>query len=134
MKFMRHILFLLFSVIFLLPAQSAQPAQLSGFISKAYLKDTSGNAGIDSLAAADFKPYAGNFQMLFENNPLWLRLTPQPVPAGAVGAPDTAGPLVLRVDPHSVDSIELYERVAGQWVRQIAGDKHPKTQSVCPDD
>ena len=131
---MRPILFLLFSVIFLLPAQSAQPAQLSGFISKAYLKDTSGNAGIESLAAADFKPYAGNFQMLFENNPLWLRLTPQPVPAGAVGAPDTAGPLVLRVGPHSVDSIELYERVAGQWVRRFAGDKHPKTESVCPDD
>ncbi len=131
---MRPILFLLFSVIFLLPAQSAQPAQLSGFISKAYLKDTSGNAGIESLAAADFKPYAGNFQMFFENHPLWLRLTPQPVPAGAVGAPDTVGPLVLRVGPHSVDSIELYERVAGQWVRQIAGDKHPKTQSICPDD
>ena len=66
---MRHILFLLFSVIFLLPAQSAQPAQLSGFISKAYLKDTPGNAGIDSLAAADFKPYAGNFLMLFETTP-----------------------------------------------------------------
>jgi signal transduction histidine kinase len=131
---MRHILFLLFSVIFLLPVQSAQSAQPSALLSKAYLKDTTGNAGIDSLAAADFKPYAGNFQMLFENNPLWLRLTPQPVPAGAVGAPDTAGPLVLRVGPHSVDSIELYERVAGQWVRRFAGDKHPKTESVCPDD
>ena len=131
---MRHILFLLFSVIFLLPVQSAQSAQPSALLSKAYLKDTTGNAGIDSLAAADFKPYASNFQMLFENNPLWLRLTPQPVPAGAVGAPDTAGPLVLRVGPHSVDSIELYERVAGQWVRRFAGDKHPKTESVCPDD
>ena len=131
---MRPILFLLFSVIFLLPAQSAQPAQLSGFISKAYLKDTPGNAGIDSLAAADFKPYAGNFQMFFENHPLWLRLTPQPASAGAVSTPDTAGPLVLRVGPHSVDSIELYERVAGQWVRRFAGDKHPKTESVCPDD
>jgi signal transduction histidine kinase len=131
---MRPILFLLFSVIFLLPAQSAQPAQLSGFISKAYLKDTSGNAGIESLAAADFKPYAGNFQMFFENHPLWLRLTPQPASAGAVSKPDTAGPLVLRVGPHSVDSIELYERVAGQWVRRFAGDKHPKTESVCPDD
>jgi hypothetical protein len=66
---MRPILFLLFSVIFLLPAQSAQPAQLSGFISKAYLKDTSGNAGIESLAAADFKPYAGNFQMFLRTIP-----------------------------------------------------------------
>ena len=134
MKFMRHILFLLFSVIFLLPAQSAQPAQPSALPSKAYFKDASGNAGIESLAAADFKPYAGNFLMLFENHPLWFRLTPQPASAGALGASDTAGPLVLRVGPHSVDSIELHERVAGQWVRRIAGDKHPKTQSVCPDD
>jgi hypothetical protein len=103
-------------------------------LSKAYFKDASGNAGIESLAAADFKPYVGNFQMLFENHPLWLRLTPQPASAREVGALDTAGPLVLRVGPHSVDRIELHERVAGQWVRRIAGDKHPKTQSVCPDD
>ena len=134
MKFMRHILFLLFSVIFLLPAQSAQPAQPSTMLSKAYFKDASGNAGIESLAAADFKPYAGNFQMLFDSQSLWLRLTPQPAPAGALGGLDTAGPLVLRVGPHSVDSIELYERVAGQWIRRIAGDQQPKTLSVCPDD
>jgi signal transduction histidine kinase len=131
---MRHILFLLFSVIFLLPAQSAQPAQPSTMLSKAYFKDASGNADIESLAAADFKPYAGNFQMLFDSQPLWLRLTPQPAPAGALGGLDTAGPLVLRVGPHSVDSIELYERVAGQWIRRIAGDQQPKTLSVCPDD
>ena len=134
MKFMRHILFLLFSVIFLLPAQSAQPAQPSAFQSKAYFKDASGNAGIESLASADFKPYAGNFQMLFENHPLWFRLTPQPASAREVGALDTAGPLVLRVGPHSVDRIELHERVAGQWVRRIAGDQQPKTHNICPDD
>ena len=134
---MRPFLFLLFSVLFVLPVQAVQavqPAQPGALLSKAYLKDATGNAGIESLAAADFKPYAGNFQMLFENHPLWLRLTPQPASAGAASAPDTAGPLVLRVGPHSVDSIELYERVAGQWVRRIAGDQHPKTQSVCPDD
>ena len=134
---MRPFLFLLFSVLFVLPVQAvqpAQPAQHSALLSKAYLKDATGNAGIDSLATADFKPYAGNFLMLFENHPLWFRLTPQPASAGALGASDTAGPLVLRVGPHSVDRIELHERVAGQWVRRIAGDKHPKTQSVCPDD
>ena len=54
-------------MIFLLPAQSAQPAQPSALPSKAYFKDASGNADIESLAAADFKPYAGNFQMLFDS-------------------------------------------------------------------
>ena len=128
---MRHILFYLLLALCHLPALSAPPSLVAA---KAYLKDSTGNASVDGVAEGDFRPFVGNFQMIFQTSPLWIRLTLEVPPAGLADTHNSGGPQVLRVGPHALDHIELYERVAGKWVRQIAGDLHANTRSVCPDD
>ena len=113
---------------------TAQSAHAGLIAEKAYFKDTAGNASVESIEASDFRAYEGNFQMWFEKQPVWLRLTPQALPKADADRLNTADSQFVRIGPHSLDHIELYERVAGKWVRQIAGDRHAHTRSVCPDD
>jgi signal transduction histidine kinase len=47
---------------------------------------------------------------------------------------DAKNPLMLRVGPYSLDRIELYEFVAGQWSRQVGGDQQSEKSNLCPDD
>ena len=129
--FMRQLFFYLLFALCHLPAVS-QP--LSLVAEKAYLKDAPSSMSIDKVATGDFRAYEGNLQMLFEATPVWVRLTLQALPKADADKLIASGPQVVRVGPHSLDHIELYENVAGKWVRQVAGDRHVSTRSVCPDD
>jgi signal transduction histidine kinase len=128
---MRHLFFYLLLALCSLPALSAP---LSLVTEKAFFKDTAGSMRIDGIAAGKFSPFKGNFQMIFETSPLWIRLTLEASPAGSADAQNLQGLQVVRVGPHSLDHIELYENVAGKWVQKLAGDTHPNTRKVCPDD
>ena len=125
---------LFFCLLCLLCQWTAQSAHAGLIAEKAYLRDAAGNAGVESVEAGDFRAFEGNFQMLFETRPVWVRLTLQDAPKADADKLSATGPQVVRIGPHSLDHIELYERVAGKWVRQIAGDRNAHTRSVCPDD
>lgn len=125
---------LLVCLLCLLCQWTAQAAHAGLIAEKAYLRDAAGNASVESIAAGDFRAFEGNFQLLFETKPVWVRLKLQALPQADAGKLNTSGPQVVRVGPHALDHIELYESVAGKWVRQIAGDLHANTRNVCPDD
>jgi signal transduction histidine kinase len=125
---------LFFCVLCLLCQWTAQAAHAGLIAEKAYIRDAAGNASVESVEAGDFRAFEGNFQMLFETKPVWVRLTLQAAPQTETDKLSATGPQVLRVGPHALDHIELYERVAGKWVRQIAGDLHANTRRLCPDD
>lgn len=128
---MRRLFFCLLCLLCQWPAQSAHAGLVA---EKAFFKDATGNASMEAIAASEFRGFQGNFQLLFEAQPVWIRLTLQALAPSAANKPNTSGPQVVRVGPHALDQVELYERVAGQWVRQIAGDRHAPTRDVCPDD
>ena len=40
----------------------------------------------------------------------------------------------LRVGPHTIDNISLYQQVNGQWQESVAGDQQDSNANHCPDD
>lgn len=125
---------LLFCFLCLLCQWTAQSAHAGLIAEKAFFQDAAGNASIETIEASEFRAFQGNFQLLFDTQPVWLRLTLQALPQANADKLNASSPQVVRVGPHALDHIELYERVAGKWVRQIAGDLHAPTRNVCPDD
>ena len=125
---------LFFCLFCLLCHWTAQAAPTGLIAEKKYLKDATGNTSIENIGAGDFRAFEGNLQLLFEAHPVWIRLTLQTGPQADADKLSATGPQVLRIGPHALDNIELYERVAGKWVRQIAGDKQANTLGICPDD
>ena len=84
-----------------------------------------------------FKPFQKDLRLGFIEKPVWikLRISPQP-PTGsemttAIGS-DSA--VVLRAGLLALDSIELYEQVDGEWVKQHRGDKVKQKYASCQDD
>lgn len=125
---------LFFCLFCLLCHWTAQAAPAGLVADRAYLKDATGSASVENIVAGDFRVLDGNLQLLFETQPVWIRLTLQNEPQADADKLSATGRQVLRVGPHALDEIEVYERVAGKWVRQIAGDKHANTLGICPDD
>ena len=125
---------LFFCVLCLLCQWTAQAAHAGLIAEKAYFRETAGNVSIETIEVSDFRAYEGIFQMWFETQAIWIRLTPQAWPQADADRLNPSGPQVVRIGPHSLDQIELYEHVGGTWLRQIAGDRHANTRNVCPDD
>ena len=125
---------LFFCLFCLLCHWTAQAAPTGLIAEKKYLKDATGHASVENIEAGDFRAFEGNLQLLFATQPVWIQLTLQGLPPADADKLSAMGPQVLRVGPHALDQIEVFERVEGKWLRQIAGDKHASTRRICPDD
>lgn len=134
---MKRLIFLLILFCFLAPVHAA--TQELG-IERAFFYDPESSLDIEAAAAAAYKPYRNDLSLGFKKGAIWIRLVipPSPIvetkPANATVATTDLKQLVLRVGPHSLDKIEFFERVAGKWVRQLAGALHPKKSPICLDD
>lgn len=91
--------------------------------------------GVSALPNDTFKPFTNDLRLGFVEAPVWIKLRITPTPTSAESSAD--GPdssVVLRVGMLSLDRIELYEHVAGTWVKQIRGDTVGQKYAGCQDD
>jgi len=130
-EFMLRLVVCLVIALFQMPGYAAEPGYS---VVKAYHRDSAAEVSIDDLAASRFTPYKGPLRLGFEPSAVWVELTLLPLAATAADVVDANSPLVLRVGPYSLDRIEVYESVAGQWTRQVGGDQQAKKSNICPDD
>lgn len=87
-----------------------------------YLRDTSTRMTVDeaiaALHAGQFTPLAGNLGLGFTRDAVWLATT-------LYRRPETPEKWVLRVEPPTLDVVELYQIDSGQRPKQVSGDGLP---------
>ena len=90
-----------------------------------------------SLQDDGFTPFQKNLRLGFEEKPIWikLRINPQSrskTESSSELVSDSA--VILRVGLLSLDRIEMYEQIDGEWVTQYRGDKVKQKYANCLDD
>ena len=130
-EFMLRLVFLLVIALFQMPGYTAERGYS---VSRAYHRDPAADVSIGTATTRQFTPYEGPLRLGFETSAVWVQLTLTPLKVIAANVVDTNNPLILRVGPHSLDRIEVYEFVAGQWTRQVGGDHQSEKTNICPDD
>ena len=140
---MKRLIFLLiFFFCFWAPAHSA--TQELG-IERAFFYDPESSFDIETVTGAVFTPYRNDLSLGFKKGAIWIRLV---IPSSLIVESEPAqaardnqarnntalDQLVVRVGPHSLDKIELYERDAGQWIHRLAGALHADQAPICLDD
>ena len=120
--------------LFFLSFQLATQAAASDYkINSYFYQDIENNLTIDRVEKVQFKPYVGTLRLGFQSSPTWIRLEiyPSQAPTKTVSI---TNPLILRVGPHYLDHIEVYQLHGGVWSKETAGDLHKKTTQLCADD
>ncbi len=130
-EFMLRLVFFLVIALFQMPGYTAE---LGYSVTQAYHRDAAAEVSIATVATRHFIPYEGLLRLGFESDAVWVELRMTPIKAVATDFVDAKNPLVLRVGPYSLDRIEVYEYVAGQWTRQVGGDQQAGKSNMCPDD
>ena len=134
---MKHLLVLVYLLFF---ATTSQAAVNTFALNSAYLIQPSKEVQFDGVAALPqekFRPFTNDLRLGFVDAPVWikLRITPQQASTSQASFATVAdSAVVLRLGLLSLDSIELYEQVAGTWVKQIRGDTVPQKYAGCQDD
>ena len=134
---MKRLWFFLMTLFFLAaPQAAANPLA----IESAYLVSSSDNIQLEEVASFSndaFKPFPKDLRLGFVENPVWIKLRIKPQPATSSEAASVIGSdsaVVLRAGLLALDSIELFERVNGEWIKQHRGDKVKQKYTSCPDD
>lgn len=110
-------------------------ASVPGYdIERAYLHDGQNQTSIDAIAQARFAPFAGDLRLGLQQGATWIRFRiSHNDPTGNRAVADAGNPFILRVGPHTLDEIDLYEFVNGSWHISRAGDRQPRGAERCPD-
>jgi len=127
---MLRIITYLFFFAFHLSAHAEAPVHQ---IDSAFFQDTQNEVLIEDVAKVQFKPYSGILRLGYQSGATWVRLKIS-VNDTKVDDKNIKQPLILRVSPHFLDQIELYQFADGTWSRQTAGDLYKKTDPICADD
>lgn len=108
-------------------ALSAQGNERDLIISRAlFVEPAPGTLSIQEATAQEFSPFTGILNRGFTPTIRWVRLL---VRAPAHGTEQ----VVLRVGPHYISQIDLFEENHGQWRVRQAGDRYPVGQNGCAD-
>ena len=134
---MKRLWFFLMTLFFLAaPQAAANPLP----IESAYLVSSSDNIQLEEVASFPddaFKPFKKDLRLGFIEKPVWIKLRIKPQPTTSAEAASVIGSdsaVVLRTGLLALDSIELYEQVDGEWVKQHRGDKVKQKYKSCQDD
>jgi len=124
MYFLRACLFLL--LVALGMGVQAKPDQDLIIERGVYIESAPGSLKIQQAVAQDFQPFGVVLNRGFTPTVRWLRLLVQ---APAHGSEQ----VVLRVGPHYIREIQLFEQTDGVWRSRTAGDHFPISQNTCAD-
>lgn len=111
-------------------------ASVPGYaIERGYLHDGTRQASMDTLDRARFASFSGDLHLGLQQGATWIRLQIRHTDlAGKRAVADVDNPFVLRVGPHTLDHVDLYENVNGNWRLSRSGDRHARSAGKCPDD
>ena len=127
----RHLLLLLL----LFSQACAFASAWGGATARSYIHDDKNSLGIGDMAGQVFAPYEGDLRLGYTPGTTWVRIDITPNPGASDGAaPPARTPLLLRVGPYSLDHLDLYQRVHGQWTVSTAGDRNRRAPGACLDD
>jgi two-component system, sensor histidine kinase LadS len=91
-----------------------------------YVEPAPGALTIEQALTQHYKPFATVLNREFSPTVRWLRLL--------VAAPQQGSEqVVLRVGPHYIGHIQLFEHQQGIWTSRSAGDRFPVSQNACAD-
>ena len=130
----RHFLVLsVFLFSFFLPSSASAATAIN--VDHSYFFDTQARLDIESVATAPFKDSDKKLNLGYKKGSIWIRLkiTPSTDQSLAQAKP-ASETVIIRVGPHDLNTIELYEFDAGKWHRQVAGDLLPPKETICTDD
>lgn len=124
--------------LFLLAASQAVASTFD--LQSAYLIPSSADIQLNEVVSLQddaFKPFQKNLRLGFEEKPVWIKLRINPLIDSKTESStellsDSA--VILRVGLLSLDKIELYEQIDGEWVKQFRGDKVKQKYANCLDD
>ena len=116
--------------------QSMAWASVPGYaIERGYWHDGTRLASMDTLDRARFAPFTGDLHLGLQQGATWIRLQIRHTDlAGKRVVADMDNPFILRVGPHTLDHVDLYENVNGSWRLSRSGDRHARSAGKCPDD
>jgi len=109
-------------------------------IESAYLVGSSATVQFEDVASLPndaFKPFQKELRLGFVDKPVWIKLRINPHSSNTTATPSSIASdsaVVLRTGLLSLDSIELFEQIDGEWVKQIRGDKVKQRYTGCQDD
>jgi signal transduction histidine kinase len=91
-----------------------------------YVEHAPGALTIEQALSQQYKPFATVLNREFSPTVRWLRLL--------VAAPQQGSEqVVLRIGPHYIGHIQLFEHQQGTWTSRSAGDRFPASQNACAD-
>jgi signal transduction histidine kinase len=124
MRMARALLWLLLSVYGLIAhASSEQDLILERAV---LIEPAPGKLTIEQAISGKYQPFGTVLNRGFSPTVRWVRLL--------VAAPATdTEQVVLRVGPHYVGEIQLFDQQKGVWTSRFAGDQYPASQNACAD-
>ncbi len=91
-----------------------------------YVEPAPGSLTIEQALTQQYKPFGTVLNRDFSPTVRWLRLL--------VAAPQQGSEqVVLRIGPHFIGEIQLFEQQQGTWTSRAAGDRFPASQNACAD-
>lgn len=125
-------------MLFCLAAPQASASTFA--LESAYLVPSNSDIPFDDIASFPndaFKPFVNDLRLGFIEKPVWIKLRIIPQSHTSFENASTVGydsAVVLRIGLLALDSIELFERVNGEWIKQHRGDKVKQKYASCLDD
>ena len=134
---MKRLWFFLMTLFFLAaPHAAATPLA----IESAYLVSSSDSIQLKEVASFPndaFKTFHKDLRLGFIEKPVWIKLRIFPQSPTSFENASNIGydsAVVLRIGLLALDSIELFEMVNGEWIKQHRGDKVKQKYASCLDD
>ena len=104
-------------------------------VERAYFHDAQNKTSIDDVGKIAFFNYQGDLRLGFAQGATWLRFRISPTAHSETApSPDRDNSLTLVAGPYSLDRIDLYQQINGQWAALTAGDRNLKRSDKCPAD
>lgn len=83
--------------------------------------------GFEEVIRQDFQPYEGVLAKGFSKNPIWVRLSINPLAFAQSGTSNVPGRFILRLRPTYLDNVELFDPALPVTRPRITGDRWPSS-------
>lgn len=118
-------------LLLLLFQLSVHAGQLRHELDTAYFHDEQQQHTIESIAAQNFKTYQGQLRLGFVEGETWIRIRlKNPAKTDHI---EPHSPLVFRIEPYTLDTLDFYQKQNGKWMHQQAGELHSQKKNICID-